>query len=62
MEGMTEDALQWVRTAVRIGNENYPLLARTPKLDGLRQDPRFAELVEELRQRWEERRRAVDAA
>ena len=33
MEGMAEDALEWVRLAVRIGNENYPLLARSPKLD-----------------------------
>ena len=27
MEGMTEEALEWVRRAVRIGNENYPLIA-----------------------------------
>jgi len=57
MEGMAEEALEWVRTAVRIGNENYPLLARSAKLDSLRPDPRFAELLEELRQRWESRRR-----
>jgi serine/threonine-protein kinase len=62
MEGMTEDALEWLRTAVRIGNENYPLLARTPRLDGLRADPRFAEVLEELRQRWEARLRAGEAA
>jgi len=62
MEGMTEDALEWVRHAVRIGNENYPLLARTAKLDALRADPRFVELLEELRQRWDERRRAEEAA
>jgi serine/threonine-protein kinase len=61
MEGMVEEGLEWVRTAVRIGNENYPLLARTPKLDGLRADARFADLVEELRQRWEERRRGAEA-
>jgi serine/threonine protein kinase/tetratricopeptide (TPR) repeat protein len=57
MEGMTEDALEWVRLAVRIGNENYPLFASTPKLAPLRSDPRFTELLEELRQRWEARRR-----
>jgi serine/threonine-protein kinase len=56
MEGLLEEALEWIRLAVRIGNENYPLVARTPKLDALRADPRFADLVEELRQRWEERR------
>jgi len=47
---------------VRMGNENYPLIARTPKLDALRSDPRYGDLVAELRQRWEERRRAVEAA
>jgi eukaryotic-like serine/threonine-protein kinase len=57
MEGMTEDALEWVRLAVRIGNENYPLFAHTPKLDLLRNDARFTGLLEELRQRWESRRR-----
>jgi serine/threonine-protein kinase len=57
MEGMTEDALEWVQLAVRIGNENYPLFAHTAKLDPLRSDPRFALLLEELRQRWEARRR-----
>ncbi len=62
MEGMVGDALDWVRTAVRIGNENYPLLARIPKLDALRADPGFAELMEELRQRWEARRLAGEAA
>jgi serine/threonine-protein kinase len=62
MEGMPEDALEWVRLAVRIGNQNYPLLARTPKLDALRPDPRFAEILEELRRSWDDRRRAVEAA
>jgi hypothetical protein len=59
---MTEDALEWVRLAVRIGNENYPLLARTPKLDTLRHDPRFVELLEELRARWDARRSAEETA
>jgi tetratricopeptide (TPR) repeat protein len=57
MEGMNEDALEWARLAVRIGNENYPLFAHSVKLEGLRSDPRFAELLEELRQGWEARRR-----
>jgi serine/threonine protein kinase/tetratricopeptide (TPR) repeat protein len=57
MEGMNEDAIEWVRLSVRIGNENYPLLAGSHKLDGLRGDPRFAELLGELRERWEARTR-----
>ena len=31
MEGMADDALEWVRLAVRIGNENYPLFAAQPE-------------------------------
>jgi serine/threonine protein kinase/tetratricopeptide (TPR) repeat protein len=62
LEGMTEEALEWVRLAVRIGNENYPLLASTSKLDPLRSDPRFQELLEEVQRRWDERRRAEEAA
>jgi serine/threonine-protein kinase len=61
MEGMNEDALEWVRRAVRIGNENYPLFAHSAKLDGLRSDPGFVELVEELRRGWEARRREEKA-
>jgi serine/threonine-protein kinase len=56
MEGMIDDAIEWVRTAVRLGNENYPLIAHSGKLDCLRSDPRFAEVLEDLRQRWEARR------
>jgi serine/threonine protein kinase/tetratricopeptide (TPR) repeat protein len=62
MEGMTDDAIEWVRTAVRIGNENYPLFSSTSKLDALRDDPRFQEILEEVHRRWDERRRAEEAA
>jgi eukaryotic-like serine/threonine-protein kinase len=62
MEGMTGEAIDWVRRAVRIGNENYPLLASTSKLDALRGDPRFQELLEDVHRRWDERRRAEEAA
>lgn len=56
MEGLVDDAIEWVRTAIRLGNENYPLYAKTSKLDGLRDDPRFQELLLELRRGWEARR------
>jgi serine/threonine-protein kinase len=58
MEGMADDAVHWVRLAVRLGNENYPLFARSPKLDPIRADPRFVELMEQLRRRWEQRSRS----
>jgi len=56
MEGMTDEALHWVRHAVRIGNENYPLFADSRKLDSLREDPRFGQILAELKRLWDERR------
>ena len=61
MEQMREEALDWLRLAVRIGNENYPLIARTAKLDTLRDDARFVLILEELRQGFEARQRAEAA-
>jgi serine/threonine-protein kinase len=55
MEGMADEAVDWVRRAVSLGNENFPLFERSPKLDPLRADPRFAELMSDLKQRWEAR-------
>jgi serine/threonine-protein kinase len=57
MEGMADEAVEWVRRAVKLGNENYPLFADSRKLDSLRGDPRFQELLDELKRRWEERAR-----
>ena len=55
MEGMVEEGLEWVQQAIRLGNENYPLFAHSPKLDGLRGDPRFAALLQDLKTSWESR-------
>jgi serine/threonine-protein kinase len=60
MEGMVEEGVEWARRAVTLGNENYPLFASSHRLDGLRQDPRFAELLEQLRGLWESRRGETD--
>jgi len=56
MEGLADEAVEWLRIAVRLGNENYPLFSTSTKLRGLRDDPRFGELMEELRRGWEARR------
>jgi tetratricopeptide (TPR) repeat protein len=55
MEGMNDEAVDWARRAVRMGNENYPLLQASRKFDAVRADPRFMELLEEVRRRWEAR-------
>ena len=55
MEGMVDDAVEWARIAVHLGNENYPLFARSPKLDPVRADPRFEAVMAEVKRRWESR-------
>ena len=55
MEGLADEAIEWVRRAVKLGNENYPLFAASRKLDSLRGDPRFLDLMEELKRRFDER-------
>jgi serine/threonine-protein kinase len=55
MEGMTDEAVDWVQRAVSLGNENFPLFEKSPKLDAVRSDPRFAALMSDLKQRWEAR-------
>ena len=59
MEGLSDDAVEWVRKAIQLGNENYPLFAGSRKLDNLRADPRFQALLEDLRWRWEARRASL---
>jgi tetratricopeptide (TPR) repeat protein len=55
MEGMADEAVEWVRRAVSLGNENFPLFEKSSKLDPVRADPRFAALMSDLKQRWEAR-------
>jgi serine/threonine-protein kinase len=56
LEGMADEAVEWLARAVRLGNENYPLFSTSTKLRGLKDDARFQELLEELRRGWEARR------
>lgn len=49
-----EDALEWLQHAVDRDYINYPYLAKTgPFLDNLRSDPRFQEILKEIRIKWE---------
>ncbi|MDX2033246.1 MAG: protein kinase [Blastocatellia bacterium] len=57
MENMRDEAIDWIKQAIRLGNENYPLYADNSRLDNLRCDLRFVDLMNELKQHWEERRK-----
>ena len=49
----TKDALAWIQHSLDRGNINYPLFARDPLLESLRGDPRFEQLMVDLKPRWE---------
>jgi eukaryotic-like serine/threonine-protein kinase len=56
MENMRDEAIEWVKRAISLGNENFPLFADNPRLDNLRCDLRFIEMMSDLKKKWEERR------
>jgi eukaryotic-like serine/threonine-protein kinase len=56
MENIRDEAVEWIKTAIQLGNENYPLFADNPRLDNLRCDLRFIDLLNDLKRKWEERR------
>jgi hypothetical protein len=36
-----------------MGNENYPWIAGSPNWEGLRDDQRFKDILDDLKARWE---------
>ena len=59
--GRPDEALRWLRRAIERGLIHYPFLARgDPLLANLRGDPRFGELLESVRARWERFERDID--
>ncbi|HSB55766.1 MAG TPA: hypothetical protein VLD58_15500, partial [Gemmatimonadales bacterium] len=49
-----EEALRWLRKAVRHGFINYPFLAEhDPFLGDLRAEPGFRQILSEVKPRWE---------
>jgi serine/threonine protein kinase/tetratricopeptide (TPR) repeat protein len=52
--GRTEEALPWLRAAIDRGFINYPyFIEHDPFLRTIRDDPRFVELMNEAKPRWE---------
>ena len=46
--GEKDLAFKWLERAVKLGNENKPWYQADASLDSLRDDPRFAELLEKM--------------
>ncbi len=52
--GRPDDALQWLRTAIDQGFINYPYLTEhDPFLEAISGDPRFRQMMDEVKPRWE---------
>jgi Tfp pilus assembly protein PilF len=51
--GDHEEAARWLRHAMNIGYICYPLAHRNPLYGDLLRDPRFVEIIETMRVRWE---------
>jgi len=60
--GEKEPALAWLRRAVEVGNHNYPWFQRDKNYDKLRGDPEYQRIMEGVRQRWEEYKKAFGDA
>jgi eukaryotic-like serine/threonine-protein kinase len=45
LEGDRDQAFEWLQRSVALGNENKPLFEHDPNLAGIRDDPRFGEVI-----------------
>ena len=48
-----DEAIEWLERSISMGKENYPWVAGNPNWEGLRDEPRFKEILEDLKARWE---------
>jgi serine/threonine protein kinase/tetratricopeptide (TPR) repeat protein len=48
LEGLRDEAFEWLARAIALGNENRPCFENDPNWTALRDDPRFAELMSRL--------------
>lgn len=54
LAGRNNEAIEWLERSISMGNENYPWIAGNPNWEGLRDEPKFKEILEDLRRRWQE--------
>ena len=55
LQGKQVEALNWLETAIRLGNENLEWFESDPNWSDLRGDPRFVKLMDGIRQGRQER-------
>jgi hypothetical protein len=57
--GRAEEAVQSLREAAETGFPCYPLFARDPSLDRIRQDPRFQAFLADMRKQFDSLRKTL---
>jgi serine/threonine-protein kinase len=53
LQGRQVEALRWLETAIRLGNENYPWFEADPNWADMHEDPRFIELMNSIKSQRE---------
>jgi DNA-binding winged helix-turn-helix (wHTH) protein/TolB-like protein len=53
LAGKSSDAVKWLRETADSGFPNYPLFARDPYLDRIRQSPEFTQFLSEQKSQWD---------
>ena len=53
LDGDRDQAIYWLERSISMGNENYPWFVRDPNWDQMRQEPRYEQILEQLKTRWE---------
>jgi eukaryotic-like serine/threonine-protein kinase len=53
LQGRQVEALRWLETAIRLGNENYKWFESDPNWTDMHEDPRFAELMKGIKDQRE---------
>ena len=49
LEGRSDEAFEWFERSIALGNENRPCFESDPNWEGLRSDPRFAQLMTKVK-------------
>ena len=53
MANRVDQAIEWLERSISMGNENYPWVLGNPNWEPMRDDPRFKNILEDLKSRWE---------
>jgi serine/threonine-protein kinase len=49
LEGRSDEAFEWFERSIALGNENRPCFESDPNWEGMRSDPRFAQLMTKVK-------------